>query len=699
LQEAEQQLIVIREDPPSTALQRQYVLTSRNDQRLRKRKTTIGSVIGFTLVDVASIFAVLQQNEAVSQSKIARARELASQSAAVREQNSQVSMLLGVEAYKILDTIQSRGVLLDNAQSNPQFRQTLVGHTSPVNSIVFSPDGKTLASGSEDGAIILWELGEGTYSIKYSIKVTSAVLSLALSPDGKILAIGNKDHTITLLNASTGQPIGNPLSKHVASVNSVAFSPDGKTLASGSLDGAVFLWDVESGMSMHGWRSNAITKNGVNSVAFNSDGKILASGFLTSPSDIFQTNLMLVDITVWNMGSPDKGQWLDGQSGSVLSVAFSPNNKFLASGGVDKNIFLWDVSKWGDMRLSDWNKNMMPPDPLISWRLSGHVGDILSLAFNQDSEMLASGSKDNTVILWDVNNHQPIGQPLSNHTDSVNSVVFSPNGKAVASGSSDRTIILWDTNPEAWIEKSCQNAGRNFTRLEWEQYFPNEEYHATCSQWKMSPKLNTVPFDYHSYSLWAAAWYLIGGGITYGVIFLRTNAYSTPDNSIFTWKYIILSVVLGMLLMFPVFIGVYLISTWTETEFDIFASLAIIPSTIWVGFAYSHYTRFQTGNLSRLKRIMSGCAAGFLSVFLFFFSALSLATVWNVTFLDKLDINKQPIVTMGFVLMLFFSVYLIIAGFSGCLGGVVSIFGSLLYIFGIQKWVSKRRSRLDDNKQ
>ena len=149
----------------------------------------------------------------------------------------------------------------------------LSGHSSSVFSVAFSPDSKTLASGSNDKTIKLWDV-ETTQNIATLTGHSDNVESVGFSPDGKILASGSNDKTIRLWDVETKQQIAT-LTGHSSSIESVAFSPDGKTLASGSSDDTIKLWDLETNqeiITLTGYSSD------VESLAFSPDGKTLASG-------------------------------------------------------------------------------------------------------------------------------------------------------------------------------------------------------------------------------------------------------------------------------------------------------------------------------------------------------------------------------------------------------------------------------------
>ena len=220
---------------------------------------------------------------------------------------------------------------------------TLEGHADVVLSVAYSPDGKTLASGAEDGTIKLWDVVTGQNIAILEGHVSSIindVSSIAYSPDGKTLASGAWDNTIKLWNVATGRNVAT-LQGHTGWVTSIAYSPDGKTLASGSEEGAVKVWDVSK-------RKNIATpeghKDAVLSIAYSPDGEILASG----AGFIYQGQYKgKGTIKLWDVWTGQNVDTLEGgehqHTGRVTSIAYSPDGKTLASGSSDNTIKLWNV--------------------------------------------------------------------------------------------------------------------------------------------------------------------------------------------------------------------------------------------------------------------------------------------------------------------------------------------------------------------
>jgi WD40 repeat protein len=106
------------------------------------------------------------------------------------------------------------------------------------------------------------------------------------------------------------------------------------------------------------------------------------------------------------------------------------------------------------------------------------------VAFSPDGATLASGGEDGSIRLWDVQTHQPLGDPLTYNGGQVLSVVFSPDGETLASGAGfDDTIHLWDIDFNSWISRACTIAGRNLSKQEWDEFIGAERpYHRTCPQ-------------------------------------------------------------------------------------------------------------------------------------------------------------------------------------------------------------------------
>jgi WD40 repeat protein len=296
------------------------------------------------------------------------------------------------------------------------FVGTLKGHENKVLSVAFSPDGRFLASGSDDTIIKLWDLatqkhltfeGHGEYSWSRGIN------SVGFSPDGKFLVSGSDDKTIKLWDVNLGIEVFT-FTGHEERVNAVSFSPLGKILASGSKDKTVKMWSLETGKEIYSFKGHT---DDVLSVVFSPDGKLLASG--AGGNDKTIKILQLAE---------NKVKTLTGHSdwfGGITSLAFSPDGKTLISGSQDKTIKLWNLEASQEIKT-----------------LSGHSDHICAVAYSPNGQILASASKDKTVKLWSVASGEEISSVKC--TDSViYSIAFSPDGKILAAGSRDTTITLF----------------------------------------------------------------------------------------------------------------------------------------------------------------------------------------------------------------------------------------------------------------
>lgn len=337
----------------------------------------------------------------------------------------------------------------------PRPQLTLHRHHGEITAVCWSPDGRRLASASDDQTVMLWDAQTGQH-LKTLRGHTKGVRALAWCSDGQILASGDAAGVVRLWDVKTGQALRD--FRHEAGVYGVSFSPDGTQLASGGQDRKVTVWDTQDGELKFSLQGTTWVK----CISFSRDGTQLAGGcddgrlhvwnlatrkrvtllrhryaWLDSLSwapDGHRLACVQLDeppnprIRIWDTDSGQLIRALTGEAGGSRSVDWSPDGRYLATGDQEQTVRIWDPET-GRM--------------LAVVQIQGKKAGVRSVKWSPDGTRLAAAGQDQTLKVWDAAELLSTASALEALPD-INAVRWSPDSQILALGGRDGVVRLWD---------------------------------------------------------------------------------------------------------------------------------------------------------------------------------------------------------------------------------------------------------------
>ncbi|KAG8754934.1 hypothetical protein FRC11_006350, partial [Ceratobasidium sp. 423] len=314
------------------------------------------------------------------------------------------------------------GTRILNAHDGIQLLCLSQNDSDGANSVVFSPDGNSVASGhgGKDCSIRVWDAYNGAL-VARPCSCASDIHCVSFSPDSVRVAFGSYGKDVYIWNAQDDALFQSPIN-HFYNVFSVAFSPDGTLVASSSsisTKGTIHLWNPHDGIPttspLQGHTGHVM------SVAFTPDGTRLVSGSEDKT------------VRIWNVsdGSP-VGSPFKGHTQGIRSVAVSPDGMRVASGSNDRTVRVWNISD----------------GTIVAGPFVGHSARVCSVAYSPDGTRIISGSSDQTIRVWNVRDGLlPPPTPFKRHMSHLKSISFFGNGAQILSASEDSNFWVWGTPP------------------------------------------------------------------------------------------------------------------------------------------------------------------------------------------------------------------------------------------------------------
>ena len=486
-------------EPRPTELQQQYLHASRRAATRRQRALLAGVTVALGVAIALGIASLLQRNTAIRERNAARSVALASASDAQAADHLDAGLLLGLEANRVKPSFQARSSMVSALEAAEESRVWGIVRTgAPVYATALSADGQTLAAGRSDGAVILWDLSTHRQLGPPLRTDSGAIQSLAFSHDGKTLATGGGTNPEVLLwNLGTRKQVGDPLAAPAGTVDALAFTSDDGAVA-GVTDRQALLWDVGT----HRLRGRPLsfdrTQDDFTWEAFSPDGRVLVRQFLEGDPEFWRVGvgdhirLTRIDQTLddWRQGvslaagdrtlaaEDTKGVRLwdlrtghvrviipSRYTGATLGIALAPDGRTIATGSVDGIVRLSSTrverpaARKGPaarytrrVAFTTGGRPLSAGTAFDGMRVGAssgprlaavRVGLVADMAFSSDGKLAVAAARDEGLAeIWNIATGNVVRR-LEVDADGVAGAALSPDGTLAVTGDETGRVRLW----------------------------------------------------------------------------------------------------------------------------------------------------------------------------------------------------------------------------------------------------------------
>ena len=501
-----------------------FILTSRR-AAARRRQALFGAVLlALAVSSVLAIIAVLQRNDARQAARTAAARSFAFGAMQNLDDDADIALLLGLEAYRLRPDYEARNAMISARQKvagTPL--SAIVRAPVSLTSVAFSPNGRLLASGGSDGAVRLWDIAARKPLDGPLRGHQGAVQEVAFSHDGELVASVGRDGTIRIWHVHAHPSSERPLARGVSGAKAVAFG-SGRRLVVVAADGTIRTWDVatrkptgvsrfdpDGGLNAAALDPNATTVGGVSdksaTVLKLAGGKAQQLPSLPdpspyhdqytaaalSPNGLYATADIVGAIKLWDLRRrPKQIAVLVNPGGGIFGLAFDSAGRFLATTDDLGRVSLWDVlgrrrlprlvgqharalsvrfstdGRWlasvsGDGRIRLWDLRLRPQPPRLgraNLRGIDFIPNLVGIAFSQDGRRLVTLSERGDVRTWDVRRRQPIGPVF--RIRGVITFAFDRSARMLAVGTEQGAVSLWDVTTAEQLRPLAHRPGSRY---------------------------------------------------------------------------------------------------------------------------------------------------------------------------------------------------------------------------------------------